>query len=546
MANTKISQLTLNTNPNGGEELVYAYNNSNGKMTLNTMKAFATDDVQEKLVSWTNIKTINGYDILGSWNIDIQWGGGGWSTWTISLNATENIDAGKLVSFTSAWVKRLRRWFYGTADTWISLTVWQNQYTQIDSVAVNADTTVVVYTDSDDNWYVVSIKRDGETRTVWTPVSLWADVRFARISSPYTWEFAIAYWDFTGSWAVSAIAWSVSWTTITIWNKVQLLWEAPKQWWVWITRRSDNDLREFVVLYIKDSDSKIYYKICTYSSALSITWGTEWTYLSSTVEDWNFGVDYLWLWEAWVVYNTVSWWTYHIFVSYTNVTGSSISSSSRTYVYKWELTWNLWFTPRSVRISDNVFLVDTWTDTTWLCLIWTYWLNRGVYLINKIKNNISPTIWRSYCLEDADKWIIWMFGIEQIQQNYTILYNRYKWSDTWLELISSVRYWIWNFYDAPAVTRIGNTSCCSMLDYTNGKLINMLFQDESDMFLWINGDAATAWTPVEITYNWIATTSWLTAWLPMYIWLDWAISQTWADWWKQIWIATGSTDALLK
>jgi hypothetical protein len=51
MANTKISQLTLNTNPNGGEELVYAYNNTNGKMTLNTMKAFATANTQEELVS---------------------------------------------------------------------------------------------------------------------------------------------------------------------------------------------------------------------------------------------------------------------------------------------------------------------------------------------------------------------------------------------------------------------------------------------------------------------------------------------------------------
>lgn len=40
MANTKISALTANTNPNWNEEFVYAYNNANGKITLNTMKAF--------------------------------------------------------------------------------------------------------------------------------------------------------------------------------------------------------------------------------------------------------------------------------------------------------------------------------------------------------------------------------------------------------------------------------------------------------------------------------------------------------------------------
>lgn len=40
MANTKISALTANTNPNWSEEFVYAYNNANGKITLNTVKAF--------------------------------------------------------------------------------------------------------------------------------------------------------------------------------------------------------------------------------------------------------------------------------------------------------------------------------------------------------------------------------------------------------------------------------------------------------------------------------------------------------------------------
>lgn len=40
MANTKISALTANTNPTWSEEFVYAYNNANGKITLNTVKSF--------------------------------------------------------------------------------------------------------------------------------------------------------------------------------------------------------------------------------------------------------------------------------------------------------------------------------------------------------------------------------------------------------------------------------------------------------------------------------------------------------------------------
>lgn len=50
MANTKISQLTNLTTPTWSEEFVYAYNNANGKVTLNTMKSF---------VWWAGITTLN-------------------------------------------------------------------------------------------------------------------------------------------------------------------------------------------------------------------------------------------------------------------------------------------------------------------------------------------------------------------------------------------------------------------------------------------------------------------------------------------------------
>lgn len=80
MANTKISALTANTNPNWSEEFVYAYNNANGKITLDTMKTYASADSQATLVSGVNIKTINNTSILWSGNIDVSWwGGGSWA-----------------------------------------------------------------------------------------------------------------------------------------------------------------------------------------------------------------------------------------------------------------------------------------------------------------------------------------------------------------------------------------------------------------------------------------------------------------------------------
>ena len=73
MANTKISALTATTTPTWNEELVYALNNANGKMTLNTMKTYANTWQQAALVSGVNIKTINNTSILWSWNIDVSW-----------------------------------------------------------------------------------------------------------------------------------------------------------------------------------------------------------------------------------------------------------------------------------------------------------------------------------------------------------------------------------------------------------------------------------------------------------------------------------------
>ena len=133
MANTKISALTANTNPTWSEELVYAYNNANGKMTLNTMKTFAVSWKQDTLVSWTNIKTINNTSLLWSWNISIS----GWGSNIIDVTDTDDTSwlQAALDSFLWWWFPTIKlgasnsykAWFYLTGESNWVVNFWSIQ-----------------------------------------------------------------------------------------------------------------------------------------------------------------------------------------------------------------------------------------------------------------------------------------------------------------------------------------------------------------------------------------------------------------------------------
>ena len=133
MANTKISALPANTTPSGSEEMVYASNNANGKITLDTMKWYVesnltwyatTSDLntwlawkQDTLVSWTNIRTINGASIMWSWDIIVTW----WTWYT----AWTGIDI-------TGWV------ISATWGVW-----WQDIYDAIVDASGNGDYTTI-------------------------------------------------------------------------------------------------------------------------------------------------------------------------------------------------------------------------------------------------------------------------------------------------------------------------------------------------------------------------------------------------------------------
>ena len=242
MANTKISALPANNNPTGSEELVYAYNNSNGKMTLNTMKTFASSDSQPTLVSGTNIKTINNQSILWAGNIDIQWGW--WGGWVDAYDAVVDasgqgdyttigaaVDDNKRKIFVKNWTYNETIWHFVTMSAIDKFIIHGQTRTW---VVVNATLTSVQTQWQD--WYnypaLFFLDMRGSNSTD-------IDVRnitfnFSLDTSETEWELMRFYWkdNSISSISVDNCIFNVSndWTT-RAWFSV--VWRRPNAWQSW-------------------------------------------------------------------------------------------------------------------------------------------------------------------------------------------------------------------------------------------------------------------------------------------------------------------------
>lgn len=142
MANTKISALPANNNPTGSEELVYALNNANGKMTLSTMKTFSNSWQQAELVSGVNIKTINGDSILWSWNLVVWWGGG-WG----------GFEPTELWGDANIW--ELSEWAYTTEYQLYYMSWWRVPARPAGTWRVRKQMLFVIVNSAWDKWYFV-------------------------------------------------------------------------------------------------------------------------------------------------------------------------------------------------------------------------------------------------------------------------------------------------------------------------------------------------------------------------------------------------------
>jgi hypothetical protein len=110
MANTKISALTALTNPTWSEEFVYAYNNANGKVTLNTMKSFIWEwGTVTELTADANIWELAGGTYLTAYNLfyktweKVPTNQVTWATREQMLFVTEETNGDKAFLVFSVW-----------------------------------------------------------------------------------------------------------------------------------------------------------------------------------------------------------------------------------------------------------------------------------------------------------------------------------------------------------------------------------------------------------------------------------------------------------
>ena len=167
MANTKISQLTALTTPTWSEEFVYAYNNANWKVTLNTVKSFVWSTWISTLSADANIWELTDwfyeteYDLYyKSWEHTPKT----WTTWAVNkqfiivfansdwekcffvLNAASKDSANMYISLAWYWYSHSSSyWDYN--QLWARDWVWRNasvsMSTSIDSFQKETITQIV-------------------------------------------------------------------------------------------------------------------------------------------------------------------------------------------------------------------------------------------------------------------------------------------------------------------------------------------------------------------------------------------------------------------
>ena len=324
MANTKISALTANTNPSGSEEMVYALNNANGKISLNTMKTFVENNLtwyattsdlttwlawkQDTLVSWTNIRTINGASVVWSWDIIVTWWtwytawpwiditwwviSATWWTWgswfdcTVASDWTwdyttigDAITAWKKSLFVKDWTYTMSTW---TLSTWDFKMVWESR-----------------------NWVVINITYPTRSWTIFTLTSdttseansfLFQNIIFNITYTWNFWYFIMFWWWWAWQWFLNIDSCTINIPEATDWcnfyitsssglnvlveksllNISPTTWDFTKLWFLWIRQWT---CIESVINV--DADQSIW------TSWITFDWNAQWEYISCQFNLWT-------------------------------------------------------------------------------------------------------------------------------------------------------------------------------------------------------------------------------------------------------------------
>lgn len=393
MANTKISQLTALTNPTWNEEFVYALNNANGKVTLDTMKTYTQTWTQAELVSWTNIKTINSQSILWSWNLVISWWG--WSWEDNDYDAVVDVNGGwdytSISDAITAGIKRIyvKNWTYILSSqilsTWDFKLVWESR-----------------------NWVIIDVSYWTRSGTIFTLTSdtvsqansfLFKNLTF---NISYSWE----YWYFIMFWWMWAwdgflkmsdcninVTQAINWCNfyITWWSGNDTLVENcyisiyPTTWnfaWLWFLGISR-------------------YSVCTNSTIVVDASGTIWT----SWIDFNCNSNWTYIWcdfQIWM-YHQKAWDVAKLWCSYAANCSFSTSSYANIQIY-----WycencsfpNLW---KNANFDSALNTAVTWkTITIWKpstsYTVWQYVMSWNSSTLAKCIE--AHTSWTSF---DASK-----------------------------------------------------------------------------------------------------------------------------------------------
>lgn len=509
MANTKISQLTENNNPTGWEELVYAYNSSNGKMTLNTMKTFSNTWQQAQLVSWVNIKTINWESILWSWNINIQWWGWqptyDWSalqwpcpTWYHIPMASEWADI-KTIWTTLGWtandwagfwaaVKMPFAWDRAYASGNIS-----NQWTSWKYRSVTADGTLVSSVMIGSGSFSTT---NGQQRARWFTIRAIKDEPvIPTISWTMTYWISIQdWWIFWSSadWLISLSADWETWITIadknlwatTVWNN----WDAESYANCWNYYQRWNNYGfdwSTVTTSSTQVDASTYWPWNYYTWSTFIKWSSDW----SSVQN-----DNLWWWVTWpqqqwwwISITELSWdaniWELSEWI-YTTTHELYYMSGSRVWFY-WVWGSSAWkqmlFVTNEAWRWNAYFVYNEWHSSVANLPRCSYWYSK------------SSSEWDTHALKERDAslkeyapWIAWTQTdidaiwtgswmwltqiIEDIEDNQSlrVSWKIYTWV-TYTIIVSSIA--AWQTYSVTLWTWVTNPLNITLPNLSNKKCI---------------------------------------------------------------------------
>lgn len=580
MANTKISQLTATTTPTGSEELVYALNNANGKMTLNTMKWYVENNLswyattadlaskQDTLVSATNIKTINNSSILWSWNLDISWWVAytawpwiditwwvisatwwGWSS--VDLIAWYNASAWDAVSVNSSWKFRKVLWtrWVSVQDKWDdtcdsnsllkSTNVWWNKMLYVCSV-----------------WWYLKLYICDNQFSEWTVTTTYRWYYFD-VFSPTEWYAIVTYRDRDNSNKAYCFAVDCTWSTPTYWTSTavsswQTKWNDNQS----SVRVQDADSTDFCVLYVLNTDSKCYYNLCSFdTSTLNITVWTETEFNGNINTLNNSPFAYLWNGMIWYVYAYVDLLDSNI-TNYVFWVRSYNNWSMSAGWWSFSLWQNLWATWADSQIVPNwTWWIISISEYVWVYsfqdyFLWNHSSDYNNYVITTMIQDWYNSTRKSYKSVDWWKHVLWVYITPT-----SIIYNKYVVSRAWMNKVWWKELSV-SWYTTPTnhvsiqEINLDNSSITNTADwdyrviFLNSSRQPVVTESASNWwkFIWVVSANTASWVMWTVLIWWTVPWTFTSAWNRVYVW-NWTLTENVTDY--PVWFSISTTEAVL-